>query len=497
MAESLLVRKAGGGGLKLEGGTIEIPILANQTIKKGDLLEIVYPSSGVTGGQAYVPSIRQTTILGDLDLTQYGEFEVVKINENKILIMYVKGAANSLFYRIGTKKGYEITFGNIISVPLTMNSNTSTINRKIFTVNMLNDKIGGILFRNTNVSSNTISFAPFRFENDLLVFGSTFTTGIGNNGNSTQYKAMKLVSTNSLTTIVNTNPAFAIDQNSNFFGIFVVNDSSIFYISSARINEETLVVTFLDVTDGSIRVGSSIPLINTFGFDVRYVGQRQNSPFPYVFAIAISQGNDGARYGFATFGTTHNNILYDGNTSFGTCNNQCAMTIFQKSNLEVSAAFVNTSNNLFFAGVQFNIANAVSTTNFTTSNNFSSASIDLLNKNDANYLAINRRQSTGEVEIYTIRIQQTYQNPEISNSSFLVSSFTNQNNFRLRPINFNDNSVAIFYGNSSGVFTSTLFTIGGRVRKFVTNDNLSFKKPVGIAEEDGTGGQTIKVSILG
>jgi len=496
MGESLLVRKAG-GGLKLEGGTIEIPVLANQTIKKGDLLEIVYPSSGVTGGQAYVPSIRQTTILSDLDLTQYGEFEVVKINENKILIMYVKGASNSLFYRIGTKKGYEITFGNIISVPLTMNLNTSTINRKIFTVNMLNDKIGGILFRNTNVSSNTISFTPFRFENDLLVLGGTFITGIGNNGGSQVYHAMKLVPTNSLTTIVNTNPAFAIDQDSNFFGIFVFSNNSIFYMSSARINEETLAVTFLNASDGSIRVDSSIPLINAFALDVRYVGHRQSSPFPYVFAIAISQGSNGARYGFATFATSHNNIIYTGDNSFGTCNGQCAMTVFQKSNYECSAAFVNNSNNLFFAGVQLNIGSTVSVNNFTTTNNLSSASIDLLNKNDANYLAINRRQSSGDIELYTIRVAQNYQSPEISSSFFLISSFTTANNFRLKAVNFNDNSVAIFYGNASGIFTSTLFTIGGRVRKFVTTDNLSFKKPIGIAEQDGTGGQTIKVSILG
>ena len=495
MGESLLVRKAG-GGLKLEGGTIEIPVLANQTIKKGDLLEIVYPSSGVTGGQAYVPSIRQTTILGDLDFTEYKEFEVVKINENKILVMYVKGASNSLFYRIGTKKGYQITFGNIISVSLTMNTNSATINRKIFTVNMLNDKIGGILFRNTNTSGNYINFTPFRFENDLLVLGSTSTTGIGVDGGSQVYHAMKLVSTNSLTTIVNTNPAFAIDQNSNFFGIFVFNDSNILYISSARINEETLAVTFLNVGNNSLRV-NSISTINSFGLDAKYVDNRQNSSFPYVFAIATSQaGGAGARTGFAAFSADHSNVVFEGSSSNGTCNTLCAMSIFQKSNSEISTVFVNTSNNLFFAGNELNIANSYSVTNFTTSNNFNSASVDLLNKNDANYLAINRRR-TGEIEIYSVRLQRTYQNPEISNSFFLVSTNTVTNNYRLKAVDFNDNSVAIFYSTPSGEFATTLFTIGGRVRKYVSSDKLSFKKPVGIAEEDKTGGQTIKVSILG
>jgi hypothetical protein len=127
MAESLLVRKGGGGGLNINNFNVEETVVAGENIQKGDLIKFVVEPSSTTNnsGFEHLQTI-STTIQGSGSYRQ-----LFKINQKKFLTITASGQFllwqfinyNEGVLTLGNSGTYQepanqgVTFGSVVISP--------------------------------------------------------------------------------------------------------------------------------------------------------------------------------------------------------------------------------------------------------------------------------------------------------------------------------------------------------------------------------------------
>jgi hypothetical protein len=469
MAESLLVRKGGGGGLEINSFERTFTI-SNHTyvdIKKGDAVTI---ANGRYDLLSFTPS-------NEFLLTTYGQTNAlnsaIKISENTVIKFYLSGA-NTISYRIFTRTENTVEMGNQVNYVtdhLTGNGN-----------NFGGCSLGGNLFFVYYVSttSNTLTGNVCKLNED-----GTITKGTD-------------LSINTSTSGGRPIPALTLR---NDFLVIVIPTSSQTQIRSIRINRETLTATNL----GTVAAASGGAIINSINGMLGYLysfdttkGQLSSSvdfssKHYFVLPFNSSTGNFNVEAfsvnyttgGFSAFGTAGRSDATFSNDGAVICcplgTNAFVLSRQNSSRIMQLYNFTyNGGNPNFQSVVSTDIRNGVI--------------VSLENKNT---ILLGWASGTGQF------VQSVYQrnmfgqaelNPETPINVGFASGEVE--NFEFQK--FNDESFIIFYRDTGKMCARFLFNTSSRITKEVNtlNNLINRDRPVGVALEDGVSGQSIKVAIF-
>jgi hypothetical protein len=469
MAESLIVRKGGGGGLEINSFERTLTI-SNHTyvdIKKGDAVTI---ANGRYDLLSFTPS-------NEFLLTTYGQTNAlnsaIKISENTVIKFYLSGA-NTISYRIFTRTENTVEMGNQVNYVtnhLTGNGN-----------NFGGCSLGGNLFFVYYVSttSNTLTGNVCKLNED-----GTITKGTD-------------LSINTSTSGGRPIPALTLR---NDFLVIVIPTSSQTQIRSIRINRETLTATNL----GTVAVASGGAIINStngmlgylYSFDTTK-GQMSSSVdfsskhyFVVPFTANTSSFNVEAfsvNYttgGFSAFGAAgRSDATFSNDGALICCPIGTNAFVLSRQNssriMQLYNFTYNGGNPNFQSVVSTDIRNGV----IVSLENKNTILLGWASGSGQFVQSVYQRNMFGQAEL----------NPETPINVGFASGEVE--NFEFQK--FNDESFIIFYRDTGKMCARFLFNTSSRITKEVNtlNNLINRDRPVGVALEDGVSGQSIKVAIF-
>jgi hypothetical protein len=487
MAESLLVRK-GGGGSSVFQDKVDYTVANGYSIKKGDLIEIVYP--GVTWD--FTNYDTKTALESQVHIK--AAYEIKRINKNKVLIFYqeIISSIPYLYYKVITKVGKSLVYSSGVSTGIELRENQQG-QKTYFSFDMYDDKYGVIAYGERTDSNLMYRF--FKIENDVVTLGSQNVFNELENSITTlnviRVSAAKL-----------TRP---IDNFTNHFRtriamIYVYNGTAVrTRFGWVRLTNDSTLSGSKDtatLNDATNKYGQSERYFRSF---LDYNGLDPATGYHTWYQVGVNFSPAAGKSSFIYYLSTNTNSFFDTLTSAYSDNistNSAVKGFMHRYNFGLFT-YTNTTPQEKLYGFELTANNSTYAVNSTGDQSVNSLSVEFLLKDFDSYVKV-KRLTDGSIQINksTIRpISQTISNT--TSPSTVLTSISSGTIYHIDTINFDDETFAIFYGNSStGKLTSSLFGVSNIKVKPYHNELNRLNKIIGYAEKNAESNTTVEITLI-
>jgi hypothetical protein len=464
MAESLLVRKGGGGaGIPVNyfERTFTISNDSYVDIKKGELVSLV---SGTDNTLPFTAS-------AETQLTNFGSTinydQLIHVDEERMLTYYVSGT-NVISYKIIKRVGTTVE----ISQQYTLVDNNSGTNSDNTCVS-IGDNLFVFFYISTVISTSRITSLVFRLNDD-----GTITKGTTHQASAVDRASNR--------------PINALALRNNFVFLSFSGTDNIIG-STLLVNRETLTLTTLAQAT-TLRSSSTFPLSGALSHSSS-VGLNGN-PFASVHSVYIVLADSFSAGMFVrqvsvNYPAGSIEVQRSGIFSVSLDWNFSGGVVPMGTNTVVAYTSTSTATNPRMFTVETN-------SNLTASNgdigvpNLKTAIFTLLENNKI--MVFGWKTSNSNFSFTTLGVDTNSQFRQSMPTPIDIFASAQTERFAVKK--FNDDSFVVVYRNTGGLFVRFLYNNQSRITRDVSYDNTTINRTIGTALEDGVSGQSIKVAMF-